>query len=408
MGKTWIIREFGEQQYEQMVYFNFEKDPAIKNIFSHGFDTQKIIAGLRIFANRDINPSTTLIVFDEIQEAPNAITSLKYFQENAPEYHIICAGSLLGVALHTHISFPVGKVNFLDLYPLSFPEFMEAVGEVNLLHLLENPDWKMVNSFSEKFIELLRLYYFIGGMPEAVSSYNEDRDFDRVRKIQLEILAAYEQDFSKHAASPDVTRIRMVWNSVSAQLAKENKKFVYGLLRQGARAKTYESALTWLKDCGLIHQVFQVSKPELPLKAFETFNAFKVYLVDVGLLGAMTATDKRLLLEKNTIFSQFKGALTEQYVMQQLATFEQLPVYYWSADGGRAEVDFVIQIPSKIVPIEVKAEENLQAKSLSVYAKKFGSDLVIRTSMSNYRDEGWMQNIPLYALPFFVRKLLGL
>ncbi len=407
VGKTWLMKEFAKNEYQNLVYINFENDPTAKDIFDADFNTKRIIKGLEIISDQSIVPHTTLIVFDEIQEAPKALTALKYFQEESPEYDIIGAGSLLGVALHANTSFPVGKVSFLNLYPMSFSEFLTALGETRLLNLLRSMDWEMIRTFSEQLTELLRQYYFIGGMPEAIASFIREKDYDKVRKIQLDILSSYERDFSKYASAADVTRIRMIWNSVPAQLAKENKKFIYGILREGARAKTYETALTWLKDCGLIHQVFQVNKPQIPLKAFEIFNAFKIYLVDLGLLGAMTSIDKKILIEKNSIFQQFKGAMTEQYVLQQLKTLDKLPIYYWSAEGGRAEVDFLIQTATDILPIEAKAEENLQAKSLAVFAKKFNNSNAIRTSMSHYRDEGWMKNIPLYALPFYIESLLS-
>jgi len=339
-----------------------------------------------------------LIIFDEIQEAEGAITSLKYFCENAPEYQIIAAGSMLGVVLHKQTSFPVGKIEFLDLYPLNFAEFLLALEQQSLLDLLKSQDWTLIKSFKEKYIHLLRQYYYIGGMPEAVLSYKTQNDFNEVRAIQKRILSAYEQDFSKHAPGEIVPRIRMLWNSIPAQLAKENKKFIYGAVKPGSRAKDYELALSWLTDCGLAYKVCRVSKPGIPLKAYEDIGAFKLFIVDVGLLGAMGDIDVRTLIEGNVIFEEFKGALTEQYVLQQLVTISDLAIYYWSAEKSLAEIDFLVQYSGKVIPIEVKAEENLQAKSLKSFCQKYAPSLAIRTSMSDFREEEWLTNLPLYAI----------
>ncbi len=397
VGKTWLMRTFGEASYQQVAYINMESNPLIKNLFTADFNVDRILLGLQIETGISID-TDTLLIFDEIQEVPEAITALKYFHENAPQYDIICAGSLLGVALHSHTSFPVGKVEFLDLHPLSFMEFLSAVGEDALVELLYSKDWAMVNSFSSKLSEWLRHYYYVGGMPDAVNTFIQTKNHDEVRSVQKRILMAYEQDFSKHAPHDIVPRIRMLWNSIPAQLAKENRKFIYGIIRQGARAKDYELAMAWLKDCGLIHKIHNVTKPAIPLKAYEDFNTFKLFLVDVGLLAALTDLDVRSLLEGNAVFQEFKGALTEQYVLQQLMTREDFSTYYWSPANSRAEIDFLIQHQGEVIPIEVKAEENLQAKSLRVYADKYKPRKAIRTSMSNYREENWMVNIPLFAI----------
>ncbi|NGM67375.1 ATP-binding protein [Sphingobacterium sp. SGR-19] len=397
VGKTWLMKHFGKTEYKNVAYVNMESNAVIRDLFKLDFNIDRILLGLQIETGMPID-ADTLIIFDEIQESPEAITSLKYFYENAPQYDIICAGSLLGVALTRHTSFPVGKVEFLDLYPLRFSEFAAALGERALVTLLENPDWTLIAGFSSRYVELLRQYYYVGGMPEAVTAFAENKNFQQVREIQKRILAAYEQDFSKHAPSSIVPRIRMLWNSIPAQLAKENKKFIYSIIRQGARAKDYELAIAWLIDCGLVHRVHNVTKPGIPLKAYEDFNSFKIFLVDVGLLGAMTDLDVRTLLEGQALFQEFKGALTEQYVLQELTARGDMSIYYWSLENSRAEIDFLIQKNGKIIPIEVKAEENLQAKSLRVYYDKYKPDTAIRTSMSNYREEDWMTNIPLYAL----------
>lgn len=398
VGKTWLMKEFGRLEYKDVVYVNCEADPAVRNMFTGDFDTTRIIRGLQIIAGKPIEPNHTLIIIDEIQEAPGALTSLKYFQENAPEYHVIAAGSLLGISLNRSGSFPVGKVEFLDLFPLSFVEFLDAIHETQLADLLRNPDWSLVASFNIKFTDRLRQYYYTGGMPEVVLQYSVSGDMNQVREIQKRILVSYEQDFSKHAPAEIVPRIRMIWSGVPAQLAKENRKFIYGQIKAGARAKDFELALSWLIDCGLLYKVHNVSKPALPLKAYEELNTFKLFMLDIGLLGALTDLDARTLLEGNTVFTEFKGALTEQYVYQQLRTMNDLPVYYWSAGNARSEVDFLLQHNGQIIPLEVKAEENLHAKSLRVFCEKYKPALAVRSSMSGYRKEDWMTNLPLYAV----------
>ena len=398
VGKTWLIKAFGASAYQTCAYVNFESDAILKDLFKQDFDIKRIIEAIQIQTGVHIEQDNTLIVLDEIQEAPGGLTSLKYFQENAPEYHVICAGSLLGVALSGHTSFPVGKVEFLDLHPLSFTEFMDAMQENSLLGLLQRKEWAMIRNFKTRFIELLRQYYYVGGMPEAVLSFSERRDFREVRDIQKRILIAYEQDFSKYAPNSIVPRIRMLWNSIPSQLAKENKKFIYGTIKEGARAKEYELVMSWLIDCGLIYKINRVTKPALPLKAYEDFSAFKLFIVDVGLLGAMGDLDVRTLLEGVGIFEEFKGALTEQYVLQQLITQNDIAIFYWAADNAKSEVDFLVQAAGQVIPIEVKAEENLQAKSLKTYHQKYQPQTAIRTSMSDFRKEEWMINLPLYAI----------
>ncbi|MBW8323657.1 MAG: ATP-binding protein [Prolixibacteraceae bacterium] len=398
VGKTWLMKEFGKNEYSQTVYVNFESSKLLKTLFVDNFDINRIITALQIETGIQVNPENTLIILDEIQEAEGAITSLKYFCENAPQYHIIAAGSLLGVAMHKHTSFPVGKVEFLDLYPLNYTEFLLALDQQPLLDLLKSKDWTLIKSFKEKYIQILRQYYYIGGMPEVVLSYRTQNDFKEVRVIQKRILTAYEHDFSKHAPSDIVPRIRMLWNSIPSQLAKENKKFIYGAVKPGSRAKDYELALSWLIDCGLVHKVCRVSKPGIPLKAYEDYNAFKLFIADVGLMGAMGDIDVRTLLEGNMIFEEFKGALTEQYVLQQLTTIRDLVIYYWSAERSIAEIDFLIQYSGEVIPIEVKAEENLQAKSLKAFCQKYSPQTAIRTSMSDFRKEDWLTNLPLYAI----------
>lgn len=398
VGKTWLIREFGRCEYEKVAYVNLESSAVMRNVFRADYNIERILLAIQIETGITIQAGNTLIILDEIQEAEGGLTSLKYFQENAPQYHIICAGSLLGVALNNHTSFPVGKVNFFDLYPLTFTEFLQAAGQQSLVDVLKKQDWALIKSFRQTYIQRLREYYYVGGMPEAVRRFTVDADIKAVRETQRQILLAYEQDFSKHAPNDIVPRIRMLWNSIPGQLAKENKKFVYGAIRQGARAKDYELALSWLIDCGLVHKVSRVSKPAVPLTAYAEESAFKLFTADIGLLGAMTNLDARTLLEGNDMFMEFKGALTEQYVLQQLVTIKEITPYYWSAENARAEVDFIFQFAGKVVPLEVKAEENLRARSLRVYSDKFRPAIAIRTSMSDFRNENWLINLPLYAI----------
>ncbi|MBE6366414.1 MAG: ATP-binding protein [Lentisphaerae bacterium] len=396
VGKTWLMKEFGKLEFKNFVYINFDSNPDMANLFEGSLEIPRLISGLQIYCGQKIT-TDTLLIFDEIQEVPRALSSLKYFCEEAPEYAVIAAGSLLGVAMHQGTSFPVGKVNFMDLYPLSFTEFLNATGNENLVDLLKSGDWQLITTFKNKYIELLRYYYFIGGMPEAVQTFIDENDLNAVRKVQQNILTAYEQDFSKHAPAETVPRIRMVWQSIPSQLAKENRRFVYGALRKGARAKDFELAIQWLKDCGLIQQVIRLSKPSLPLPAYAD-EGFKMFLSDVGLLGAMSGLDATTLLNGNAFFNEFKGALTEQYVAQELRCCLGLTPCYWSAERATAEVDFVFQYKSGIYPLEVKAEENLKAKSLKVYSEKYTPSISIRSSMSDYRHDDWLLNLPLYGI----------
>lgn len=398
VGKTWLMKEFGKQAYADTVYINFDSNSRMADLFSADLDTDRLIMGLELYAGRKINPDNTLLIFDEVQEVPRALASLKYFYENAPQYHIVCAGSLLGIALHQGTSFPVGKVDFLKLYPVSFSEFLMATGNERFAELLKNQDYEMITSFKQTYIDALKHYYFVGGMPEAVQSFAESKDFNEVRAIQKRILAAYEQDFSKHAPNEIVPKIRMLWNSIPSQLARENKKFIYGLVREGGRAREYETAIMWLSDCGLVHKVSRVNAAGIPLKAYEDLKAFKLFIVDVGLLGCMTGLRQRTLLDGDDLFVEFKGALTEQYVCQQLKTVEDLGIYYYTNDRGSCEIDFVVDNGEQIVPIEVKAETNLRAKSLKTYRERFEPELSVRTSMADYKKEDWLLNLPLYAI----------
>jgi uncharacterized protein len=396
VGKTWLMNEFGKQAFKQVVYLNFESSERLRTMFVADFNIERIISVIEIETKQKIDPENSLLIFDEIQEAEKGLTSLKYFYEQAPQYYIIAAGSLLGISLQHNNSFPVGKVVFLQLLPLSFLEFLENTGEALLATALQHNNWAVLNTFHETLVEKLRLYYFIGGMPEAVASYITNKNFETVRTIQNTILLGYENDFSKHAPVAIVPKIRLVWHSLISQLAKENRKFIYGQIKKGARAKDFETAITWLADAGLVLQVHRIDKPTIPLSAYADFDAFKLFAADIGLLNAMAKIDPQILLEKNNILTEYKGALTEQFVCQQLKAKYQL--YYWTAANGTAEIDFVIQHQNEVIPIEVKAEENLMAKSLKVYVEKFKPTTAIRTSMSKYRVDDWLTNIPLYGV----------
>ena len=347
VGKTWLMKTFGEENYEKCAYINFDNNPRMEQLFSSDYNIDRIIQGLKIESGINIEPENTLIIFDEVQETPKALSALKYFYENANEYHIIAAGSLLGVAIHEGTSFPVGKVDFIDLYPLSFSEFLMALGEESLVKLLKDVQIDLLNVFSDKLKDYLKQYLYIGGMPEVVLSYSIEKDFGKVRKIQNRLLEAYEQDFSKHAPTNVVPRIRQLWNNIPTQLAKENKKFIYGLVKEGARAREYEIALSWLIDCGLVYQINRVKDCKIPLSAYQDFNAFKLYLLDVGLLCAMAQIDSKTILDGNSIFVEFKGSLAEQYVLTELKSNYDIPIFYWSAEAGTAELDYIIQLERK-------------------------------------------------------------
>ena len=398
VGKTWLMNEFGKQAYKDVFYINFDSNSIMKDLFSIDLNIERIIMGLELYVGRKIDPSNSLLIFDEIQEVPRALSSLKYFYENAPQYHIVCAGSLLGIALHENTSFPVGKVDFLKLYPLSFKEFLISTHNKQYAELLEAGDFKTVTIFKQVYIDALKQYYYVGGMPEVVQNFIDNKDFNEVRNIQKQILFAYEQDFSKHAPLEVVPKIRMIWNNIPSQLAKENKKFIYGLLKDGARAKDYEVAIMWLIDCGLIHKVTRINGAGVPLCTYEDLKAFKLFMLDIGLLGCMAGLDQKTLLEGNNLFIEFKGALSEQYVCQQLKTIENLDIHYYTNDRGNCEVDFVADLKNNIIPIEVKAETNLKAKSLKTYCDKYKPKTAIRSSMADYKKEEWLINLPLYAI----------
>lgn len=404
VGKTWLMKEFGKKHFNRVAYISFDNNETAKGIFDLDFDIRRIISALKIAAGTDIQAEDTLIILDEIQEAPKAMTSLKYFYENAPQFYVIAAGSLLGMALHQGTSFPVGKVEFMNLFPLNFREFLMAAGNDNLAELLVSKDWQMINAFSGKYKDILRRYYFVGGMPEAVQSYIDNDNMEEVRTIQKQLLLYYENDFSKHAPKEQIPRIQMVWNSIPSQLSKENRKFIYGIIREGARAKDFETAIQWLMDYGLIKKSCRITKPGMPLIAYMEQSIFKLYLLDVGLLSAMGNLSAKTLIEGNRIFEEFKGALSEQYVAQELASLNY-DLFYYSTDNSSMEIDFIVQQDEFNIPLEVKAEENLRAQSLRAYSKKFYPEIAIRTSMSDFRQEDWMTNVPLYMIGDYLKSL---
>lgn len=398
VGKTWLMKEFGKTFFEKVAYVNFDSNTRMQQVFDGEINIERIVLAISAETGIFVNPENTLLIFDEVQEVPKALSSLKYFCENAPEYAVVAAGSLLGVALHKGTSFPVGKVDFMDLYPLTFQEFLCALGEERFVEILRGKDTDMVTMFKSKYIDRLREYYFVGGMPEVVQNYVDTKDFNQVREIQKNLLNYYQQDFSKHAEISLVPRLNLVWNSIPMQLAKENKKYIYGQVRKGARAKDFELAIQWLLDCGLIHKVHRIEKPALPLKAYMNLDIFKIYLLDVGLLMAMTGLNAQVIIDGNRIFTEFKGALTEQYILQQLIAGENVEPYYYSAENSKGEIDFILQGNTSVIPLEVKAEENLRAKSLKAFCEKYKPKYAVRTSMSDYREQEWMTNIPLYNI----------
>lgn len=397
VGKTYILKEFGAREYSEVVYINCDDNNDMQNMFVD-YDVDRIIRSMSAISGVSIKPSTTLLILDEIQEVERGLASLKYFCEKAPEYHVAVAGSLLGITLHEGTSFPVGKVDMLYMYPMDFEEFLLAMGKEQLVELLRNNSWAALTPLRGMLTELLRQYYFVGGMPEAVKTYVERGDIWEVRSIHSKIIAAYRNDMSKHAPKQQVQRINMVWNSIPSQLARDNKKFIYGALRKGARANDFEIAIQWLVDSGLVHKVHRISKPVVPLKFYEDMASFKLFLLDCGLLGALSETPPEQILIGDNVFEEYKGAFTENYVLQQLKSLPRTFVYYYSNDNSTLEIDFVVQHEAHVIPIEVKAEENLRAKSLRQFVTDNSGLHGVRFSMSDYREQDWLTNVPLWAV----------
>lgn len=398
VGKTWLLKELASKEYSQTAYITCQNNPIIKEIFCQDYNVNRIINSLRAVTNVDISPKNTLIILDEIQEIPQAIESLKYFCEDAPDYHIAVAGSLLGISIHKGFSFPVGKVQTINVYPMNFEEFLLAKGENELYNLLISRDFSIINNLHTKYIEILREYYYVGGMPEVVKKYITTSGLVAVRQLQLQILSDYSKDFSKHAPKEQVARINQVWQNIPSQLFKENKKFIFGALKKGARANDFELAIQWLVDAGLIYRISRVNNLNLPLKIYQEFNIFKLYLLDVGLLGAMAEVEASQVLINNNIFGQYKGGMTELYVLTQMISHQNQSIYYHSSDNSRLEIDFVIQKDGQILPIEVKAEGNVRANSLSTLLKENPNLKAIRFSMLKYIEQNQLTCIPLYAV----------
>ena len=398
VGKTWLLREFARTEYAKEAYIICRKNDIIRQIFTQDFDVNRILRALRALSGVDITPGDTLIVLDEVQDVPEVLEALKYFCEEAPEYHIAVAGSLLGISLHNGVSYPVGKVNEINVYPMNFEEFVLAKGETEVFKLIVNRDYMTMNLIHEKMVDLLRQYYYVGGMPEAVKKYVESDSLIEVRRIQKEILNGYELDLSKHAPKEQVPRIRMVWKSIPSQLFKDNKKFIYGALKKGARANDFEIAIQWLVDSGLVYKVPKCTKPALPLDVYEDLSSFKLYMLDVGLLGAMVNTEPVQVLINNNVFVEYKGGMTEQYVLQQMKSHGVSPIYYHKTDDSRLELDFVIQYNAKLLPIEVKAEGNVRANSLTALLVKNPDLKAVRFSMLPYKEQGQLECLPLYAV----------
>lgn len=397
VGKTYILKEFGAREYSEVLYINCDDNNDMQNMFVD-YDVDRIIRSLSAISGISIKPSTTLLILDEIQEVERGLASLKYFCEKAPEYHVAVAGSLLGITLHEGTSFPVGKVDMLYMYPMDFEEFLLAMGKEQLVELLRNNSWAALTPLRGMLTELLRQYYFVGGMPEAVKAYVERGDIWEVRSIHSKIIDAYRNDMSKHVPKQQVQRINMVWNSIPSQLARDNKKFIYGALRKGARANDFEIAIQWLVDSGLVHKVHRISKPVVPLKFYEDMVSFKLFLLDCGLLGALSETPPEQILIGDNVFEEYKGAFTENYVLQQLKSLPSTFVYYYSNDNSTLEIDFVVQHEAHVIPIEVKAEENLRAKSLRQFVTDNSGLHGVRFSMSDYREQDWLTNVPLWAV----------
>lgn len=405
VGKTWILKEFGNKYYEKTAYINMDNNHRMQELFNN-YDMEIIIQGLKIESGVNIEPENTLIILDEIQEIPKAISALKYFNENANEYHLIVAGSLLGVALHEGVSFPVGKVDMLNMYPLNFKEYLMAIGKEDYAKIIENKDEEMLSIFSENIKRCLREYYYVGGMPEVVNDFAINKDYNSVREIQNVILKDYEKDFSKHVPKSELQKVIQIWNNFNTQLAKENKKFIFGAIKPSSRASEYENAINWLISSGLLYKVNRVNNSKIPLNGYIDYNAFKLYFLDVGLLSAKNNLDVRTIIDGNKIFTEYKGSLTEQYVLQEIKSNYNLDLFYWTSNSYQAEIDFIIQYDNMIIPIEVKAEVNLQAKSLKRFIEEYGSKVNIRTSMADYRIDDMISNIPLCVIGNFDKYIL--
>lgn len=397
VGKTWLVKEFGAQCFKDVAYVSFQDNAGLQAIFEGSLTPDRLLDAVSLDSGVSAGDSDTLVIFDEVQECPRALSSLKAFCELRPEIPLIAAGSLLGVALHRGVSFPVGKVEHMQLYPLTFQEFLMAEGEGSFANLISQANFDLMDAFSEKMTDALKRYYYVGGMPEAVNTFVKTKDYREVRRVHEQLLYGYEYDFSKYAEGVEAQRMRMIWHSIPSQLARENKRFIYSAVREGARARNLEDAISWLIDAGLILKVPRISKPGLPLSAYEDLKIFKLFVLDVGLLGAASRLDASTILEGSALFSEFKGALTEQFVCQQLFASGEVVPYYWSAENSSGEVDFVYEYAGKIYPLEVKANQNVRARSLRAFVDKYEVPQALRLSLARYEQQDWMTNVPLYA-----------
>lgn len=402
VGKTWIMRHFGDCEYESVAYINCDDEPRAKELFRSDYDMNRILLSIQVITGVKVIPGKTLVVLDEIQELERGLHSLKYFYEKAPQYHVMVAGSLLGITLGHGESFPVGKVDILNMYPMSFSEFLDAMGKTELNSLIESKEWQVIDLMKDKFEHILRQYYYVGGMPKVVSNYVNHGDLAEVRKEQMSIVAAYRRDISKHTTTRESMRIGQVLDSLPSQLARENKKFIYGAVRKGARAADFELSIQWLVDAGLVLRIHRVKEARMPLKFYEELDSFKLFLLDCGLLACMADTPADQMLIDNKIFTEFKGAFTEQFVAQELVSMGVKP-YYWSNDRTPAEIDFVVQQEGRVLPIEVKASTNVRSKSLAQFIKDNVGLKGLRLSLCSYIDQSWMENVPLYALKGWMR-----
>jgi predicted AAA+ superfamily ATPase len=409
VGKTYTLQEFGRKEYDNTAYFNFEEDPALDDFFQQKLDPMNIIANISLYLDREIKPGKDLIIFDEIQASNNALNGLKYFSEQAADYHIAAAGSLIGITLSRPRSFPVGKVNFLDMYPLTFLEFLDALGKSGLRRLIEikNDFSPFPQPFHDELVDLLGKYFFAGGLPEPVKLFVETGNLNDVRSNQKDIIDSYLLDFSKHAITSDIPKLTMLWDSIPSQLAKENKRFVFSAIRKSVRAREYEGALQWLENAGLIYKSHQVTVPKQPLKGYMNRSSFKVFVFDVGILGAMVKLAPQVLIEKDRLFTEFKGAFVENYVAQQLRSEKQIDLYYWTSEGKMAELDFLCEFGSQIYPMEAKAGISPKSKSLNSYDQQFRPPVLSRATLLNLRHDGRILNYPLYAITLFPKLFVG-
>ena len=398
VGKTWLMKAFGEKHYEKVAYVSFYNNANMTRVFESDYNMERILAAINIEVGFPVTPEDTLIIFDEIQNAPRAFESLKYFCEEAPAYHIVAAGSLLGVAIHQGISYPVGKVDLIHLYPMNFREFLVANDESGLVSALDSRDYSLIDSFSDKYLYYLKNYFYVGGMPAVVAEFIENKDYEKIRRLQKDIIAQYRGDFGKHIDSRILVKTNLVWDSIPIQLSKENKKFFFGQIKQGGRSADFETSIGWLSDCGLVYKVYKVNEPHLPLSAYKDIKTYKLFMIDIGLLGAMSDLGAKTILDGDRLFVEFKGALTEQYVFQQLISDTKYTPYYFGTKKATFEQDFIIQNESGIVPIEVKAGKNTHSPSLRAFFEKYTPDVSVRFSTLPYMDQGWMKNIPLYAV----------